>query len=137
MDKVIVFLDDADHARRQLLAPPRPQAAAIHWFLVACPPRMTRHLSKWVNHRARANWRAKWAQRLYDGIVPQLQARGDQVSTLLADGPLPELTQALLAREGAAQVHDLRRPRPHPEDRAAGPAQPADRPRPSAITGTS
>jgi hypothetical protein len=62
MHKAIVYIDDATHAR-QVLAPlvTGAQAATTHWVLVACAPRMTHRISKWVSHSARENWRAKWA----------------------------------------------------------------------------
>jgi hypothetical protein len=114
MDKIIVYLDDADFARHELvpmkMTTPGAQQAT-HWILVACPPRMTRHISKWVNHTARENWRGKWAEKLFARITPELQAQGDQVSTVLAHGPLVELTQVLLSQHGAARVLDARRPK--------------------------
>ncbi len=114
MDTFIVYLDDAQHALLALRRAAGPVSAA-HWILVACPPRMTRHLSKWVNQRQREHWRARWAEKQFNALRPVLQARGDRVSTRVADAPLPELTRALLARDGAAVVLDLRRPKFDPE----------------------
>ncbi len=114
MDKIIVYLDDAAFARHQL-APMKNSAsgsqAGTRWILVACPPRMTRHISKWVNHTARQNWRIKWADKLFTEITPELQAQGDTVTTVLAHGPLLELTQELLTQHGVARVLDARRPK--------------------------
>ncbi len=60
MDKIIVYVDDADHAQ-QLLAPlaAKEPAHQRHWVLVACAPRMTHRVSKWVSHSARESWRNK------------------------------------------------------------------------------
>jgi hypothetical protein len=114
MDKIIVYLDDAEFARHQL-APMKNSATGArqgtHWILVACPPRMTRHISKWVNHTARQNWRNKWADKLFTQITPVLQAQGDTVTPVLAHGPLIELTQELLMQHGVARVLDARRPK--------------------------
>lgn len=114
MDKIIVYLDDAAFARHQL-APMKNSASGSQqgtlWILVACPPRMTRHISKWVNHTARQNWRIKWADKLLAEIMPELQAQGDTVATVLAHGPLLELTQELLTQYGVARVLDARRPK--------------------------
>jgi hypothetical protein len=107
MEKVIVYLDDAAHAHAQLPASPQP----THWLLVACAPRMTHRISKWVSHSARENWRAKWADKLFDQVIPPLQQRGDTVTAILAKGPLPELTRALQAEHGEARVIDARRPK--------------------------
>ena len=117
MEKIIVYLDDAAYAQQQLTpmkaAGVAPQGAppATHWVLVACAPRLTHRISKWVSHSARENWRAKWADKLFGQIVPQLQAAGDGVTTVLAKGPLPELTQKLMSEHSAARVLDARRPK--------------------------
>ncbi len=115
--KIIVYVDDAAHAQqilRPLLARQSQDArgGAMHWVLVACAPRMTHRVSKWVSHSARENWRAKWADKLFAQLVPALQAAGSEVSTVLAKGPLPELLTQLQAEHGTdAQVVDARRPK--------------------------
>lgn len=106
MDKVIVYLDDPAYAAQRM-----PAGPPTHWVLVACAPRMTHRISKWVSHSARENWRAKWAGKLFDQVVPPLRARGDTVTPVLAKGPLPELTRVLMAEHGTAQVIDVRRPK--------------------------
>lgn len=113
MDKIIVYVDDAAYAQQQL-APLRGSAAhpqSAHWVVVACAPRMTHRISKWVSHSARENWRAKWADKLFGLTVPWLASRGDTVHTVLARGPLPELTERLLAEHPGARVLDARRPK--------------------------
>ena len=52
MDKIVVYVDDAAYALQQL-APMLGTGAATGWILVACAPRMTRRISKWVSHSAR------------------------------------------------------------------------------------
>ena len=117
MDKIIVYLDDAQYAHKQLTpltgGAPAPQGHHVttHWVLVACAPRMTRRISKWVSHSAREAWRAKWAEKAFDQIVPQLRAQGDEVTTVVAKGPLPALTHKLTAEHGASRVLDARRPK--------------------------
>jgi hypothetical protein len=108
MNKVIVYLDDPAYARQQMAA---GDAGPTHWVLVACAPRMTHRISKWVSHSARENWRAKWADRLFDQVIPPLRERGDDVTPVLARGPLPELTRLLMAEHGTAHVLDVRRPK--------------------------
>lgn len=111
MDKVIVYVDDPAYARERM---PAAGGSPTHWLLVACAPRMTHRISKWVSHSARENWRAKWADRLFDQVVPPLTARGDTVTPILARGPLPELTRHLMAEHGTAHVLDVRRPKQEP-----------------------
>lgn len=108
MDKVIVYLDDPSYAQQRIAV---PGEAPTHWVLVACAPRMTHRISKWVSHSARENWRARWADKLFDQVVPPLRARGDAVTPVLARGPLPELTRLLMAEHGTERVLDVRRPK--------------------------
>ncbi len=108
MDKVIVYVDDPAYARQQM---PAAGSTPTHWVVVACAPRMTHRISKWVSHSARENWRSKWADKLFGQVIPQLQARGDAVTPVLARGPLPELTRVLMAEHGTARVLDVRRPK--------------------------
>jgi hypothetical protein len=116
MDKIIVYFDDPAYAQQQLV----PMAVGVasldrveptHWVLVACPPRMTRHIGRWVSYGARESWRAQWAEKAFIRIAPQLQARSDEVTLVLAKGVLVELTKTLAARYGAARVFDARRPK--------------------------
>lgn len=117
MNKVIVYLDDPAYARQRM---PAAGADPTHWVLVACAPRMTHRISKWVSHSARENWRAKWADRLFDQVVPALRARGDAVTPILARGPLPELTRSLMAQHGTDSVLDVRRPKTQEGPSGAG-----------------
>lgn len=115
MEKIIVYVDDAAFAREniaRLLPAEAATASARHWVLVACPPRMTHRISKWVSHSARENWRAKWFSKALDEITPTLCRPGDQLTPVLAKGPLAELTQQLKREHGpVAKVIDARRPK--------------------------
>lgn len=123
METIIAYVDDAAHAQQLLqTAGAMPHARQTHWVLVACAPRITHRISKFVSNRSRENWRNKWADRLFQECVPLLRAQGIAVSTVLARGPLPELLESLQAEHGAqCQVMDLRRPKMATEQ-AASPA---------------
>ncbi len=114
MEKIIVYINDAEHALT-LLAPMKCQSAGpaagalgTQWLLVACPPRMTRHVSKWVAGSARKNWRDKWCAQMFAKVSPWLETKGDQVIPLVAREPLVQMTANLLARHGSARVLDAR-----------------------------
>lgn len=119
MDRVIVYVDDAAYAQQvlePLFAAQQGAASQTQWVLVACAPRMTHRISKWVSHSARENWRTKWADKLFAQIVPALRVPARSVTTVLAKGPLNELTDQLQsAQPCAAQVVDARRPKSDPE----------------------
>jgi hypothetical protein len=110
MDTIIVYIDDATYAGHQL-APMRDNRHSTHWVLVACAPRMTHRIGKWVSHGVRENWRTKWADKLFRDIAPQLWAQGDTVSQVLAKDPLVPLTERLVREHGASRVLDARRPK--------------------------
>lgn len=110
MEKVILYVDDAAYAREFLARAPA-DAGVRQWVLVACAPRMTRHISKWVSHSARENWRAKWFAKVQEQLLPLLAVGDAQVTPVLAKGPLTELTQRLKLEHGAARVVDARRPK--------------------------
>lgn len=124
METIIAYVDDAAQVP-QLLQTAGGQGSAqqVHWVLVACAPRITHRVSKFVSNRSRENWRNKWADRLFNECVPVLRAQGLHISTVLARGPLPELLETLQAEHGAqCQVLDLRRPKTHALPEAASTA---------------
>ncbi|WP_394789504.1 hypothetical protein [Rhodoferax sp.] len=110
MEKIIVYLDDASHALRQI-QPMLLSNGGTHWVLVACAPHLTRHASKWVDPRALESWRQEWAQPVFAAVLPLLQARGDTVDTVVAHGDLHAFTQTLQDSHGPARVLDARCPK--------------------------
>lgn len=124
MTRVIVYVDDAAFAQQVLASLQGHETGSpTEWVLVACAPRMTHRVSKWVSHSTRENWRTKWADKLFAQIVPTLQTPSNTVTRLVAKGPLADLTAQIQAEGGGsviAQVVDARRPK-------AEPAQPACR----------
>ena len=141
METIIVYIDDAAYTRQQLtpmcLAPGVADTGrgATHWVLVACAPRMTHRISKWVSHSARENWRAKWSDKLFAEITPWLRQRGDRITEVLAKGPLPELSAQLVAEHKAAHVLDARRPKLGQDMQPVTADQPADKQAPWTLPG--
>ena len=113
METIIVYLDDASYAQPLLQSMSQaPHAARTHWVVVACAPRITHRVSKWVSNRARENWRSKWADKLFAEALPMLERSGGKVTSLLARGPLAEVVEQLRAELGSSpQIVDLRRPK--------------------------
>jgi hypothetical protein len=118
MDTFIVYLDDAAYAEH-MLEPMLNQSTSTRWVLVACAPRMSRRIGKWLSHSARENWRNKWCDALFSRTVHALQSHPGlalsqatpEWECIVARGPLPALTQQLLLRYSAARVIDARRPK--------------------------
>jgi hypothetical protein len=120
MDNIIVYLDDEAHALQQLTpmktgepsgVGPSDEASRTRWILVACPPRLTRRINKWVNHSGRESWRDQWSEKVLARIVPLLESNGDVVVKLVARGKLTALTDRLQREYRPARVLDARRTR--------------------------
>ncbi|MBX3604506.1 MAG: hypothetical protein KF788_04510 [Piscinibacter sp.] len=125
MEKIAVFINDAEHARH-LLQPMLGQAAPTHWVLVACAPTLTRHIGRWVSHAARQQWLERWSAELFAQIEPELRrAAGSQVEKLLARKPLIEVSRRLSGRLGPVRLLDARRPNVGRVDEPISDDQPA------------
>jgi hypothetical protein len=109
-ETLIVYLDDAAYAQQQL-TPMLNSQLPTRWILVACAPRITRRIGKWLSNKARENWRDKWCEKLFAQMVPLLQGEGSRIDCVVASGALSELTEKLRHDFGAARVIDARRPK--------------------------
>ena len=114
MDRLALYFDDVDHACRMLEPLLGEKPLPVHLVLVACAPRLTHRIGKWVAHSAREKWRDQWAakqrnllQGWLDRCAPEVQCEW-----VVAQGPLQGMTQRMRQRHGSAlQVVDLRRPK--------------------------
>lgn len=108
MDRVAVLADDPSHFRETLQPLLERQQAPRQWIVVACAPRVTNRMSKWVSRSTREHWRRKWADKLFTEVLPWLQAHGDpHVEQTIADGPIDDVIHKL----GNIHVIDARRPK--------------------------
>lgn len=111
MDRMALFVNDADHARR-IIQPLLSGSAGAHWVLVACPPVFTRHLGRWVSRSAREQWRERWAAELFAAIEPELRgAAPDRIEKVVAHRPLEQVSAKLKARLPQLRIVDARAPR--------------------------
>jgi hypothetical protein len=114
MDTLIVYLDDAAYAQHILIPVLAPEIAT-RCVMVACAPRMSRRIGKWLSHTTREHWRNKWCDKLFTEMNATLAAHDVHsrwsMEYCIAQGPLPELTQRLRSRYGIARVVDARRPK--------------------------
>jgi hypothetical protein len=118
METMIVYIDDATYARKILtpLLPSdhtRQQNQATRWVIVACAPKVTHDIGKWVSTEAVAQWREDWAKTVFDQITPLLHHVGDTVITQLASHKqsLADQTEALSLKYSYVKVLDARRPK--------------------------
>jgi hypothetical protein len=128
MEKIAVFVNDAEHARH-LLQPMLGHGRPAHWIVVACAPTLTRHIGRWVSHAARQQWLERWSTELFAQLEPDLRAiPGSRVEKLLARRPLAEVCQRLETRQGPLRLLDARRPRVgRPDEPLTAQQPPTDR----------
>jgi hypothetical protein len=113
MNTIIVYVDEASYALRILtpMLATGPARAPTRWIVLACAPRLSRHVSKWVTHSQRESWRGEWSSAIFGQLVALLQAPDDSVITRIAEGKMCEQTDAMLGRYPGARVLDARRPK--------------------------
>jgi len=117
METIIVFIDDADCAIKQLLPVLAQQTHnPTRWVLVGCAPRVTRHISRFVTQSARAGWRDSWADKVFGRVAPQLQNQARPLDTVItqiapARQSLCDLTSELTRQYSPRHVLDARRNR--------------------------
>lgn len=117
MEQIAVFIDNATHARRIIEPMLTRSDDQWRWVVVACPPRLSRHVGRWVSHVGRQQWQRRWLQDLRRAIDPMFARQStDGVQWLLADGALEPLGRRLRSQYGAglhlldARVPKLGRP---------------------------
>ena len=104
MRQVALFIDDAATAR---LAPqPLMQSSEPgRVILVACAPKLTHHVGRFLNHASRDQFRQRWARDLFAELQPlwSLAPRGT-VETMIAKAPVDVMVQRMRVRYGSELV---------------------------------
>lgn len=110
MEKMMVVLDDVEYAL-QLMLPMRRPEARMEWVVLACPPRLTRHIGRWVNQASRKAWRERWLQEVRQRLNAQCLQEGDVLRVQVLEGGLQARVACLLKAHPTACLLDARRPR--------------------------
>ncbi len=105
MERIAVLADDPRQFRETLQPLLAHQPEPGQWVVVACSPRVTNRMSKWVSRSTREHWRRKWAEKLFADVVPWLESHGSAVECVVADGSVDDFARRL----GRVQVIDARR----------------------------
>ena len=113
MEKIAVFVDDAEYAERLLAPLLTGSADTTRWVVIACAPRLTHRIGRFASHASREQWRDRWARTLREALEPIFANAGARDCTwTLARGPLDRLAGQLRVREGSdLRLLDLRRPK--------------------------
>lgn len=111
MDPIVVFVDDADHARRRLAA--RKAAAGgptpAPWRVVLCARPLRRHVARLLPRDQRQGWRETQAAVLRSALSGLWGAEDAAVEWVVADRPCSRLLQEWRRVTPRLQVLDLRR----------------------------
>ena len=111
METYIVYINDGEAARRQIVAFIEGRGPD-RWVLVGCPPRLPRHSGRFLSQPALKRWRADWARDALKDVVELLTSRGHEVITKVVHVPLITYTRQLRGEFGqGARLLDARRPR--------------------------
>ncbi len=133
METMIVYVDDADYARKLLepLVAPSSKltpSKSTHWIVVASTAHVPNDISKWVSAKALELWQEDRAREMFDQVVPLLVRSGDTVKTQVASQKqrLVAQTEVLLKQHLGAKVLDARRPKFGQDMEPVTAAQPKD-----------
>ena len=111
METIAVFVNEAGFARH-VLQPMAQSQGPTQWVLVACPPKLTRHIGRWVSQAARDQWRERWAAELFAEIEGVLKLSScSKVEKLLAKRPLVGVSARLQSRLSGIRLLDARQTR--------------------------
>lgn len=113
MEKIAVFVDDAEHAAGVLAPLLAGRGAGVEWVVVGCAPKLTHRIGKWASNASRMQWREHWVRALRARLEPVLaQAGVERCEWQLARGPLDATARSLRQRLGAdLRLLDARRPK--------------------------
>jgi hypothetical protein len=124
METIAVFVNEAGFARH-VLQPMASSQGPTHWVVVACPPKLTRHIGRWVSQSARDQWRERWAAEVFAEVESILKASPvNKVERLLAKRPLVDISARLEARLKGIRLLDARRVRVGKSEEPLTAAQP-------------
>lgn len=104
MRQVALFIDDAATARLAL-QPLMQSSEPGRVILVACAPKLTHHVGRFLNHASRDQFRQRWARDLFAELQPlwSLAPRGT-VETMIAKAPVDVMVQRMRVRYGSELV---------------------------------
>ena len=110
METLIVYINDSEYARNQL-ATMIDSRQPTKCVLVGCPPKLNRHISRWISGGARKKWQTQWSENTCTEISKAFTPEGHHFVHRVAFGPLINVTKQLQGEFLGARVLDARRPK--------------------------
>ena len=108
METFAVYVNDHEHGPRQILSLLEGQAPA-RWVLLACPPRMSRHLGRWLSQPAKKKWRMRWSEEALHEVTQRIRAKGDAFEIRIVRDPQAKLERELRREFPGLRLIDARR----------------------------
>ena len=108
METLIVYVNDSEYARSQL-ATMIGASQPTKCVLVGCPPKLNRHISRWITGAARKKWQTTWADNTCAEISNTFASEGHHFVFRVAHGPLINVTKQLQGEFHGARVFDARK----------------------------
>jgi hypothetical protein len=110
METLIVYVNDSEYACNQLATMINAHQPT-KCVLVGCPPKLNRHISRWISGGARKKWQTQWSDTACAEISKAFVSEGHQFVHRVAFGPLINVTKQLQGEFLGARVLDARRPK--------------------------
>ena len=109
METFAVYINDQAHGPQQVLSLLESKEPA-RWVLLAFPPRMSRHMGRWLSQPAKKKWRIRWSEQALHEITQRMAAKGDSFEIrIVQQGPTPKLERELRREFGSLRIIDARR----------------------------
>ena len=108
METFAVYINDHEHGPRQILSLLNGQAPA-HWVLLTCPPRMSRHLGRWLSQPAKKKWRQRWSDDVLREVTERLRAKEDTFEVRVLRHPQAKVERELRREFPGLRLIDARR----------------------------
>ena len=77
METLIIYVNETEYARNQLAAMLSVRQPT-QCVLVGCPPKLNRHISKWISGAARKKWQTQWVDTVCGEISTAFVQEGHQ-----------------------------------------------------------
>lgn len=108
METFAVYINDHEHGPQQILSLLNHKAPA-RWVLLACPPRLSRHLGRWLSQPAKKRWRQLWSEQALREVKTRLQKNGDAFEIRVVRQPQLALEHDLRREFSGVRIIDARR----------------------------
>jgi hypothetical protein len=97
METLIVYINDSEYACNQLatMINARQPTKCV---LVGCPPKLNRHISRWISGGARKKWQTQWSDTACAEISKAFASDGHEFVHRVAFGPLINARRPKLAQ---------------------------------------